>query len=171
MTAAPRENDHDPCPDCGLLGAPGYAPDERCHRRVHNEAVNAHRAKVNDGFPAFTHESFISLQRPRSWMPRPAASRQAPTSIPFYWSHQLNPPRPHFQDLDGNIPPLKASAVWPDFRRCIADASSLRIRMKYILVCEITMMFKCLLKPFIKSSLSRNNATNSGDICSALTGA
>jgi hypothetical protein len=52
-----------PCPDCGLLYARGYAPDERYHRRVHDEAVNGHRANLSDGFHVVTHESPISLQR------------------------------------------------------------------------------------------------------------
>lgn len=60
---APPDNDHGPCPDCGLLYGRGYAPDERYHRRVHDEAVNGHRAKLDDGFHAVTHQSLISLQK------------------------------------------------------------------------------------------------------------
>jgi ribosomal protein S18 acetylase RimI-like enzyme len=60
---APPDNDHGPCPDCGLLYGRGYASDERYHRRVHDEAVNGHRAKLGDGFHAVTHQSLISLQK------------------------------------------------------------------------------------------------------------
>ena len=56
-------DEHGPCPDCGLLYARGYTPDERYHRRVHDEAVNGHRAKMGDGFYPVTHESPISLQK------------------------------------------------------------------------------------------------------------
>jgi ribosomal protein S18 acetylase RimI-like enzyme len=59
----PPDDEHGPCPECGLLYGPGYAPDERYHRRVHDEAVNGHRAKLADGFHAVTHQSLISLQK------------------------------------------------------------------------------------------------------------
>ncbi len=60
---APTDDEHGPCSDCGLLYARGYIPDERYHRRVHDEAVNGHRAKLDDGFHAVTHGSLISLQK------------------------------------------------------------------------------------------------------------
>jgi GNAT superfamily N-acetyltransferase len=56
-------SEHGPCPDCGLNYARGYAPDERYHRRFHDETVNGRRAKLGDGFHAVTHESPIWLQR------------------------------------------------------------------------------------------------------------
>jgi len=60
---AARGNEHGPCPDCGLLYARGYAPDERYHRRVHDDAVNGHRTKLGDGFYAVTHETVMPLQK------------------------------------------------------------------------------------------------------------
>lgn len=57
------ESEHGPCPDCGLLYARGFAPDERYHRRVHDAAVNGHRAKVLNGLHAVTHKSSIALQK------------------------------------------------------------------------------------------------------------
>jgi hypothetical protein len=60
---AQRDIEDGPCPDCGLLYVRGYAPDERYHRRVHDEAVNGHRAKLDDGFYAVTHKSRVSLQK------------------------------------------------------------------------------------------------------------
>jgi len=57
------DNDHGPCPDCGLLYARGYAPDERYHRRVHDKAVNGCRANLANGSYPVTHESHISLQK------------------------------------------------------------------------------------------------------------
>src|SRR5436305_8053757 len=58
-----RDAENGPCPDCGLLYARDYAPDERYHRKVHDEAVNGHPAKLHDGSYAVTHESPISLQK------------------------------------------------------------------------------------------------------------
>src|SRR5579864_3768811 len=64
MSAKPaRDTEHEACPDCGLLYKRGYAPDERYHRSVHDEALNGPRTKLDDGFHAVTHKSAISLQR------------------------------------------------------------------------------------------------------------
>jgi hypothetical protein len=41
----------------------GDAPDERYHRRAHDDALNGPRAKLDDGFHAVTHKSPISVQR------------------------------------------------------------------------------------------------------------
>jgi hypothetical protein len=59
----PNESEHGPCPDCGLLFAPGHGLDERYHRRVHDEALNGHRAKLHNGFHVVTHKSPIALQK------------------------------------------------------------------------------------------------------------
>ncbi len=60
---AATDNEHGPCPDCGLHYVRGYAPNERYHRRVHDETVNGHRAKLPDGFYPVTHESRIPTQK------------------------------------------------------------------------------------------------------------
>lgn len=60
---ASHADEQGPCPDCGLLYLRGFSPDERYHRRVHDEAVNGIRARLDDGFHAITHESRIPLQK------------------------------------------------------------------------------------------------------------
>jgi len=62
-TKTAREVEHGPCRDCGLMYARGYAPDERYHRKVHDEALYGRRAELPDGFYAITHESRIALQK------------------------------------------------------------------------------------------------------------
>ncbi len=62
-TPAESDIEQDRCPDCGLLYVHGYAPDERYHRKIHDETLNGHRAKLPDGFHPVTHESPISLQK------------------------------------------------------------------------------------------------------------
>ncbi|MGA9938051.1 MAG: GNAT family N-acetyltransferase, partial [Candidatus Acidiferrales bacterium] len=60
---ATPQNENGPCPDCGLQYVRGYAPNERQHRRVHDESVNGHRTKLPDGFRPVTHGFPISEQK------------------------------------------------------------------------------------------------------------
>jgi len=62
-TPAESNVEQDRCRECGLLYVHGHAPDEKYHRKIHDETINGHRAKLPDGFYAVTHESRISLQK------------------------------------------------------------------------------------------------------------
>jgi ribosomal protein S18 acetylase RimI-like enzyme len=51
------------CAGSGWNYAKGYAPDERFHRRKHDEVVNGSKAALPDGCHFITHSSLIKLQR------------------------------------------------------------------------------------------------------------
>lgn len=60
---ATPHNENGACPSCGLQYVRGYGPNERYHRRVHDQTVNGRRTKLADGFYPVTHESRMSMQK------------------------------------------------------------------------------------------------------------
>jgi hypothetical protein len=51
------------CAGCGWCYAEGYAPDERFHRKKHDEVVSGCKTTIKNGCHFLTHPSPIGQQR------------------------------------------------------------------------------------------------------------